>query len=80
MRRRWVFKPQWMGGFQLTMIGREMDRWIFSSSSLVLRAKEIVDWWRLGKQGFPFIFIAQGREALGDRSLRRFIILFYTPI
>jgi hypothetical protein len=32
-----------MGRFHLTMIGKEMDRWIFSSSSLVLKAKEIVD-------------------------------------
>jgi hypothetical protein len=62
------------------MIGREMDRWIFSLSSLVLRAKEIIDWWRLGKQGFSFIFIAQGKEALGEGSLKRFTLLFYTPI
>jgi hypothetical protein len=31
-----------MGGFHLTMIGREMNRWIFSSSSLVFRTKEII--------------------------------------
>jgi len=47
------------------MIGKEMDRYMFSSSSLVFRAKEIIDWWRLGKEGFPFIFIGQGKEALG---------------
>jgi hypothetical protein len=43
------------------MIGREMNRWIFSSSSLALRTKEIVDWWRLGKERFPFNFIGQGK-------------------
>jgi hypothetical protein len=43
MKRRWVSKPHWMGGFHLTMIGREMDRWIFSSNSLILKAKEVVD-------------------------------------
>ncbi len=48
------------------MIGREMDRWIFSSSSLILKAKEIVDWWKLGKEGILFIFIGQGKEALGE--------------
>jgi hypothetical protein len=50
------------------MIRRGMDRWIFSSSSLVLRAKVIIDWWKLGKEGFPFIFIGQGKEALGEGS------------
>jgi hypothetical protein len=49
MKRRWVSEPLWMGGFHLTMIRREMDRWIFSSSSLVFRAKEIIDWWKLDK-------------------------------
>ncbi len=47
------------------MIGREMDRCIFSSSSLILKAKEIVDWWKLGKEGIPFIYIGQGKEVLG---------------
>jgi hypothetical protein len=47
------------------MIGKEMDRWIFSSSSLILKTKEIVNWWRLGKKGIPFIFIGQGKEVLG---------------
>ncbi len=61
MKRRWVLKPPWMGGFHLTMIGREMNRWIFLSSSLVLRTKEIIDWWKLGKEGFPFILIGQGK-------------------
>ncbi len=65
MKRRWVSKPLWMGGFHLTMIGREMDRWIFSSSSLVFRTKEIIDWWKLEKEIFPFIFIGQGKEVQG---------------
>jgi hypothetical protein len=51
-----------MRGFHLPMIGREMDRWIFSLSLLVFRAKEIIDWWKLGKKIFPFIFIGEGRE------------------
>jgi hypothetical protein len=66
MMRRWVFKPHWMGRFHLTMIGKEMDRWIFSSSSLILKAKKIVDWWKLGKERILFIFIGQGKEALGE--------------
>jgi hypothetical protein len=49
MKRKWVLKPPSMGGFILTVIGREMNRWIFFSSSLVLRTKDIIDWWRLGK-------------------------------
>jgi len=65
MKRRWVSKPLWMGGFHLTMIGREMDRWIFSSSSLVFRTKEIIDWWKFEKERFPFIFIGQGKEVQG---------------
>jgi hypothetical protein len=56
------FEPHWMGGFHFAMIGRGMDRWIFSSSSLVLGANEIVDWWRLNKEGFHFILIGQGEE------------------
>jgi hypothetical protein len=62
MKKRWVSKPIWMRGFHLPMIGREMDRWIFSLSLLVFRAKEIIDWWKLGKKIFPFIFIGEGRE------------------
>jgi hypothetical protein len=65
MKRRWVYKPLWMGGFHFTMIGREMDRWIFSSSSLVFRAKEIIDWWKFEKERFLFIFIGQGKEVQG---------------
>jgi hypothetical protein len=68
MRRRWVSKPQWIRGFQLTMIGRELDRWIFSSSSLVLITKEIVDWWGLGKQGFPLFSLPKERKPL-ERGL-----------
>jgi hypothetical protein len=68
MRRKWVSKPHWMRGFHFTMIGRGMDRWIFSSSSLVFKAKKIIDWCKLGKEIFPFIFIGQGKEALGERS------------
>ncbi len=80
MRRRWVSKPHWMGGFHLTMIGKEMDRWIFSSSSLILKTKEIVNWWRLGKKGIPFIFIGQGKEVLGKGFWRRFILLHHILI
>ncbi len=46
-----------------------MDRWIFSSSSLVFRAKAIIDWWKLEKERFLFIFIGQGKEVQG-RVLR----------
>ncbi len=62
MRKRWVFEPHWMGGFHLAVIGRGMNRWIFSSSSLVLRVNMIVDWWKLNKEGFHFILIGQGQE------------------
>jgi hypothetical protein len=55
------FKPPWMGGFHLTMIGKEMNRRIVLSSSLVLKTKEIVDWWKLGKEGFSVILIGQGK-------------------
>jgi hypothetical protein len=65
MKRRWVSKPFWMGGFHLTMIGREMDTWIFSLSSLVFRAKEIIDWWKLDKERFLCIFFGQGKEVQG---------------
>jgi hypothetical protein len=41
---------------------------MFSSSSLVFRVKKVIYWWRLGKEGFPFIFIGQGKEALGKGS------------
>jgi hypothetical protein len=54
------------GGVPFTMIRKGMDRWIFSSNSLVIRSKEIIDRWRLGKEGFPFIFVGQGKEALGE--------------
>jgi hypothetical protein len=43
------------------MIGKEMNTWIFLSNSLVLKTKEIVDWWKLGKEGFSFILIGQGK-------------------
>ncbi len=49
------------------MIGRGMDRWMFSSSSLIFRVKKIIDWWKLGKEGFPFIFIGQGMEVFGEK-------------
>jgi hypothetical protein len=45
------------GGFPSHHDWKGMDRWIFSSNSLILKVKEIVDWWRLGKEGFAFIFI-----------------------
>jgi hypothetical protein len=60
MKRKWVLKPPWMGGFHFTMIGREINRWIFFSSSLVLRTKEIIDWWKLGKEGLPFTELSIG--------------------
>ncbi len=47
-----------------------MNKWIFSSSSFVFRTMEIVDWWRLGKERFPFNLIGQGKGAIGKEVLK----------